>query len=42
MLDFDQYYPVNKEAEPYKRIIASPPYAKLIINTIDESILKIL
>ena len=38
MPDFDQYYPVNEEAELYTRIITSPPYANLYINTLEELI----
>ena len=40
VLDFGQYYRENEDAELYTRIITSPFYAKSLLKTLNESILR--
>lgn len=37
VIDFGQYYPENDQAELYTRIITSPTYAKVLLETLKES-----
>lgn len=40
LLDFGQFYPENDRARVHTRIIMSPTYAKALLCTLDESILR--
>ncbi len=38
VIDFGQYYPETDQAELYTRIITSPAYAKVLLETLQKSI----
>jgi hypothetical protein len=38
VMDFGQFYPETDEAELYTRIITNPCYAKVLLQTLQESI----
>ena len=38
VIDFGQHYPENDQAELYTRIITSPAYAKVLFETLKESL----
>jgi len=38
VIDFGQYYPESEEAELFTRIITSPAYAKVLLETLMKSI----
>lgn len=40
VIDFGQYYSENEEAELCTRIITSPAYAKVLLRTLQESIMR--
>ena len=40
VIDFGQYYPETDQAELYTRIITNPKYAKSLIETLRESIMR--